>query len=328
MVGDTRFSVDRGFFDAPFQLTISTNTPGAQDPLHDAMAACPRRQRARLHRPDHDRPDDARSARSPCKPAAVPSNVDTQTYIFLNDVVTQSFQSTIDAGFPTVWSTTAPDYGMDTDVIGPERPVRRGLRRLDQERPEGHSHGVDRDEHAGHVRAERHLQQSDVERRRLGAGQLRSNTSCPTAARVSDRRGNSDSRRRVSQLTRSPRRSRSASTSRSSTARRGSSIRCSATGGRRIRQLHPARREQRRLAVELAPAAGRFTRATNGRRARNWRWASRPCTATTSTCTSTAFTGACTTWSSGPTTRFPRIISAARTRSGTRSTPARRSRAT
>ena len=118
MVGDTRFSVDRGFFDAPFQLTISTNTPGAPDPLYDRRQLAHDDDRHRLHRPDHDR-QDQHDPRDRLTSRRVPSNVDTQTYIFLNDVITQSFQSTIDAGFPTVGNTTPPDYGMDTDVIGP-----------------------------------------------------------------------------------------------------------------------------------------------------------------------------------------------------------------
>src|SRR5690606_717289 len=48
-----------------------------------------------------------------------PSDVDTQTYLFLDDVVTQDVQATRAAGFPASWGSTSPDYGMDPDVIGP-----------------------------------------------------------------------------------------------------------------------------------------------------------------------------------------------------------------
>ena len=47
----------------------------------------------------------------------LPTNVDTQTYIFVDDVVRQDTQTTLAAGFPTSWGGTAPDYGMDPAVV-------------------------------------------------------------------------------------------------------------------------------------------------------------------------------------------------------------------
>jgi hypothetical protein len=118
MVGDTRFSVDRGFHDAPFQLIISTNTPGAEI-RYTTNGTAPSLTTGTVYTGPItiDRTTTVRAIA--VKPLAVPSNVDTQTYIFLDDVVTQSFDSTIAAGFPTAWGPTVPDYGMDPDVIGP-----------------------------------------------------------------------------------------------------------------------------------------------------------------------------------------------------------------
>ena len=47
-----------------------------------------------------------------------PSNVDTHTYLFLKDIVTQDYASVVARGFPTNWGSTAADYGMDPDVVG------------------------------------------------------------------------------------------------------------------------------------------------------------------------------------------------------------------
>ena len=46
------------------------------------------------------------------------SNADTQSYFFLEDVIRQSPRSTIDSGFPSTWTTTSPDYGMDPAIVG------------------------------------------------------------------------------------------------------------------------------------------------------------------------------------------------------------------
>ncbi|MBN1675629.1 MAG: CotH kinase family protein, partial [Kiritimatiellae bacterium] len=90
-VADTTFSTDRGFFDAPLDLTISTATPGAT-----------------IRYTTDGRPPSAtlgtaagtnavlRITRTTCLRAAAfksgyePTNVDTHTYLFLADVLQQS----------------------------------------------------------------------------------------------------------------------------------------------------------------------------------------------------------------------------------------------
>jgi hypothetical protein len=45
------------------------------------------------------------------------SEVMTQTYIFVADVVRQDVQFTRNAGFPARWGSLTPDYGMDPDIV-------------------------------------------------------------------------------------------------------------------------------------------------------------------------------------------------------------------
>ena len=87
-VRDTKYSVDRGFFDQPFPLTISTATPGAtiRYTLDGTEPSLTRGEtftnpitisqtsivRAVAFRDDY-----------------VPTNIDTQTYLFLDNVLTQ-----------------------------------------------------------------------------------------------------------------------------------------------------------------------------------------------------------------------------------------------
>ena len=53
------------------------------------------------------------------KQGLLSSNVDTQTYLFTNDIAQQTQQATIAAGFPSSWGGRGADYGIDPDVVGP-----------------------------------------------------------------------------------------------------------------------------------------------------------------------------------------------------------------
>jgi len=117
VVSDTKFSVDRGFFTEPFDLEIWTDTPGATirytldgtvpTPTHGMVYDGP------IH---IDKTTVVRAAAF--KPGYIATNVDTQTYFFLDDVIRQDYQATIAAGFPTTWGGTSPDYGLDRRVAG------------------------------------------------------------------------------------------------------------------------------------------------------------------------------------------------------------------
>jgi len=121
-VADTNFSVDRGFYDEPFDVAITTSTAGATI-RYTLDGTPPSESHGTVYTaPIHvDRTTTLRAVAY--KPGYVPTNVDTQTYIFLDDVIRQDYQATLAAGFPTSWNGTAPDYGMDPDVIGTFHPT-------------------------------------------------------------------------------------------------------------------------------------------------------------------------------------------------------------
>ena len=45
------------------------------------------------------------------------SEVMTQTYLFVDDIIRQDYQATLNAGFPSRWGTYTPDYGLDPDIV-------------------------------------------------------------------------------------------------------------------------------------------------------------------------------------------------------------------
>jgi len=119
VVADTTFSVDRGFYDTPFDVAIATDTAGATiyyttdgtkpgptaPTAHPYTGPLPISKTTTLRAMAH-------------KPGYLATNIDTHTYIFVNDVVSQTYQWTLNAGFPASWGGTAADYGLDPDVIG------------------------------------------------------------------------------------------------------------------------------------------------------------------------------------------------------------------
>ena len=118
LVADTSFSVDRGFYDAPFDVEITTATLDAV--IRYTLDGSPPSE---SHGAIYDGPITISATSTlramASKPGMQPTNVDTQSYVFVDDVIQQTPESTIAAGFPTSWRGTSPDYGMDPDVIGP-----------------------------------------------------------------------------------------------------------------------------------------------------------------------------------------------------------------
>ena len=121
------FSMERDLYDEPFELVISADTPGATLAV-TTDGSWPSRENGTLAMPASadttasmtipiDRTSTVRAAA--LKEGLLPSQVATHTYLFLDDIVNQDFEATIAAGFPPSWDTTAPDYGLDSDVIGP-----------------------------------------------------------------------------------------------------------------------------------------------------------------------------------------------------------------
>jgi hypothetical protein len=118
-VADTKFSHNRGFYDEPFYVTIATETEGAMIYYtvdgSEPYSASGRDPGGMVYTTPIG------ISRTTClravaiKPGWMLSNIDTHTYIFLDDVIEQPKYP---PGFPTGgWGHTGPDYQMDPVVV-------------------------------------------------------------------------------------------------------------------------------------------------------------------------------------------------------------------
>ncbi len=115
-VEDTKFSVNRGFFSSPQALEITSATPGATI-RYTTDGSWPSETKGSLYTGPItiDRTTPVRAIA--CKAGHRPTNVDTHTYIFVDDVITQTAASTQSVwGLPATWGSQSPDYGMDPRV--------------------------------------------------------------------------------------------------------------------------------------------------------------------------------------------------------------------
>jgi hypothetical protein len=117
IVAAPSLNVDRGFYTAPFQLTISNNTPGAV--VYYTTDGTPPTP---TNGTQYTSPLNI-SATSTIRVAAfrddyLQSSIVTNSYFFVNDIVQQTYQKTLEKGFPTSWGPFSADYGLDRDVIG------------------------------------------------------------------------------------------------------------------------------------------------------------------------------------------------------------------
>ena len=118
LVSDPLVDTGRGFYEAPFAVTMSCPTDGATirytlDGSAPTMAAGTRYA------------GPISIGRTTTLRAAAfldgwrPSRVVTHTYLFLKDIVAQSQATALVAGFPASWNGQPADYGLDKRVIGP-----------------------------------------------------------------------------------------------------------------------------------------------------------------------------------------------------------------
>ncbi|MEP0843378.1 MAG: lamin tail domain-containing protein [Phycisphaerae bacterium] len=124
-VVDTKFSVDRGFYESPFQVTITTQTPGATIRYTTDGSAVTETNGAVYTDPITVGTTTTLRAAA-FKPDWLPTNVDTHTYLFAAHVPGQPAQP---AGFPGNWGNLpgqpvgiadnwiVADYEMDPDVV-------------------------------------------------------------------------------------------------------------------------------------------------------------------------------------------------------------------
>lgn len=116
VVADTKFNQERGFFDTPFQLGITTETVGAEI-RYTLDGSAPTFNTGLVYSGPIFINQTTVIRAAAFKPGFISTNVDTETYIFTSDVITQSADGQAPAGWPVSWTPNTTDYGMDPDVV-------------------------------------------------------------------------------------------------------------------------------------------------------------------------------------------------------------------
>ncbi len=116
-VADTSFSVDRGFYTAPFQLVITTPTPGAEI-RYTTNGTPPTATTGTVYTAPFTISATTMLRAAAFKAGWDATDVDTQSYIFLDDVIRQSPAGTAPSGWPTAAvNGQVYDYGMDPVIV-------------------------------------------------------------------------------------------------------------------------------------------------------------------------------------------------------------------
>jgi hypothetical protein len=117
-VADTKFSHDRGFYDVPFQLRLACDTEDARI-RYTLDGSDPVDANGLLYDPNYP----IQIITTTClraaahKPGWLSSNTDTQTYIFLKDIINQPATAPgPDWPNPGWWTDQLIDYEMDPDI--------------------------------------------------------------------------------------------------------------------------------------------------------------------------------------------------------------------
>ncbi|MDB4673189.1 lamin tail domain-containing protein [Verrucomicrobiales bacterium] len=133
-VADTKFSVNRGVYDTAFSLEIISETSGAEI-LYTLDGSAPTFIGARngtIYSEPLSISETTALRAMAWKPGFVPTNIDTNTYIFPADVVTQNTAHATNLGFPaSPVNGQVFEYGMDTGVTnGNQAEVEAALRAI------------------------------------------------------------------------------------------------------------------------------------------------------------------------------------------------------
>jgi hypothetical protein len=134
LVEDTLFSIDRGFYDSPFDVEITCATDGTEI-RYTLDGSKPSSSRGTIYSGPLTISGTTTLRAIASKTDFRSSNVDTHTYIFLDQVLQQPSNP---PGFPSNWNssiegTQQSEYEMDPEVIGPlysEADLKAGLRSL------------------------------------------------------------------------------------------------------------------------------------------------------------------------------------------------------
>ncbi len=130
LVSPVSLSHTRGFYNEPVDVTLSNQTPGATV-VYTTDGSVPTLANGVQVPPaaadglptgtiNIDGPTVLRV--TALKEDFLTTEVQTHTYMFIDQVRSQDFQATLDAGFPPQWGSPnlGPDYGLDPKIIGPD----------------------------------------------------------------------------------------------------------------------------------------------------------------------------------------------------------------
>ena len=115
-VSDTEFSTNRGFFSVGFNLSITTDTPGATI-RYTTDGSEPTATNGTIYTAPININGTTTMRAAAFRDGFRPTNVDTHTYFFLEDVRDQFANGAAPAGWPSsAINGQAFDYGMDPDI--------------------------------------------------------------------------------------------------------------------------------------------------------------------------------------------------------------------
>lgn len=115
-VGVPRFSVERGFYETPFTLEMTTPTPGATI-RYTTNGTVPSLTNG-LTYSGPLQINGTRTVRAAAfRDQFEPSAGTTHTYVFVSDVVQQSPTGAAPPGWPASWGAHVVDYGMDPNIV-------------------------------------------------------------------------------------------------------------------------------------------------------------------------------------------------------------------
>lgn len=135
VVADTTFSVKRGFYDAPFSLAITTLTPGATI-RYTTDGTKPTTTTGTIYTTPLNITGTTTVRALAYRTGWLSTNVDTHTYLFLDQVVAQSTTPSYPPGLPATWGVDSQvdandgagtgivpaDYAMDQRVVTGAQP--------------------------------------------------------------------------------------------------------------------------------------------------------------------------------------------------------------
>lgn len=111
-----QFSQTRGFFETPFDLTLSSQTEGAVL-RYTTNGTWPTATTGLVYSSPVPIRGTTILRAAAFKEGLQSSPVKTQTYLFLQDVIRQSTNGVAPPGWPTSWGANTRDYGMDPDIV-------------------------------------------------------------------------------------------------------------------------------------------------------------------------------------------------------------------